>query len=166
MYTIKGQDQKDYGPVNAEQVRLWLAQGRVDARTLVLAEGATEWRPVASFPEFAVAAAPPPMQPAYASPDNTIATIIPYRNAPALVAYYLGVFSLIPCLGFFLGLGSIVMGVIGLNHAGKRPEAKGKVHAWVGIVLGALVVIAHIVIGLLFIAAASRHQTQSGGWHM
>jgi hypothetical protein len=53
MYTIIGGDQKEYGPVTAEQLRLWVAEGRVKAQTSVRIEGATEWRPLAAFPEFA-----------------------------------------------------------------------------------------------------------------
>jgi hypothetical protein len=163
MYTIKGQDQKDYGPVNAEQVRLWLAQGRIDARTLVRAEGTTEWRPLGSFPELASAVGLPPLPPAFApaSPppsDNPLATIVPYRNVPALIAYYLGVFSLIPCIGFVLGIGGIVLGIFGLKEAGKHPESKGKVHAWIGIVVGGLVVLAHVVFFIVCLVAASKRQ--------
>jgi len=62
--------------------------------------------------------------------------IIPYKNMPALLAYYLGLASLIPCLGFFLGIASFVLGIIGLRKRAKNPAVKGSVHAWIGIVLG------------------------------
>src|ERR1700691_993745 len=112
MYKIKGQDQKEYGPVDAAQVRQWLSQGRADAQTLAQLEGTADWRPIGSFAEFVVVYSPPPLpQPASTPPpDNTIATIIPYRNAPALIAYYLGIFSLIPCVGFVLGIAALILG--------------------------------------------------------
>src|ERR1700733_11755328 len=99
MYIIKGQDQKGYGPVDGPQVRQWLAQGRASIQSPARLEGSTGWQPLGLFPEFAAAASPPPLSPAASTlpPDYAIATIIPYRNVPALVAYYLGVFSLIPC---------------------------------------------------------------------
>ena len=53
MYTIIGGDQKKYGPVTAEQLRQWLAEGRVNEQTSVQSEGTTEWKPLAAFPEFA-----------------------------------------------------------------------------------------------------------------
>jgi len=53
MYTIIGGDQKEYGPVTAEQLRLWVTEGRVNAQTSVRIEGTTEWKPLAAFPEFA-----------------------------------------------------------------------------------------------------------------
>ena len=68
MYKIIGADQKEYGPVTAEQLRQWLAEGRVNGQTSVWSEGAAEWKPLSAFPEFAallaskppVAGAPPP----------------------------------------------------------------------------------------------------------
>ena len=64
--------------------------------------------------------------------------LIPYKNAKALASYYCGVFSLIPCVGLILGPIAVVLGFLGLAHANKLPESKGKAHAIVGIVLGAL----------------------------
>jgi hypothetical protein len=53
MYKIIGGDQKQYGPVSADEVRAWIAEGRLSAQSLVWAEGAADWRPLGSFPEFA-----------------------------------------------------------------------------------------------------------------
>jgi hypothetical protein len=158
MYIIKGQDQKEYGLVDAPQVRQWLAQGRASVQSPARLEGSTDWQPLGSFPEFATAASPPPLSPTTSTlpPDSGIATIIPYRNVPALVAYYLGVFSLIPCIGFPLGIGSIVLGIFGLKRARQYPGAKGKVHAWIGIILGILVIVLHIAVWILFSVAAAR----------
>ena len=64
MYTIIGGDQKEYGPVTAEQLRRWIAEGRVNGQTSVQAEGTTEWKPLAAFPEFADAFAAKPAGPA------------------------------------------------------------------------------------------------------
>ncbi len=75
--------------------------------------------------------APPPPQ-----PPDAVSTLIPYKNVPALIAYYCGVFSLIPCL--FIGWAGLVLGIIGLKRAKEHPEAKGRVHAWIGIIVGGL----------------------------
>src|SRR5690349_8107496 len=53
MYRIFGADGKEYGPVSAEVLRQWIAQGRANALTKVLAEGATEWKPLSELIEFA-----------------------------------------------------------------------------------------------------------------
>lgn len=52
MYKIIGADGQQYGPVTAEQLRLWIADGRLNARSLIQAEGATEWKPLSACPEF------------------------------------------------------------------------------------------------------------------
>jgi hypothetical protein len=60
--------------------------------------------------------------------------IIPYKNPHALIAYYCGGLSLIPCAGLILGKRT------------KNPLVRGQVHACIGIVLGSLVFIAHVLI--------------------
>ena len=60
------------------------------------------------------------------------------------LAYYFGVFALIPFLGFFLAIAAIVLGIVGLRAASQNPQAHGRAHAWVGIVLGVLVFAGHI----------------------
>ena len=87
--------------------------------------------------------------------DNTLGGLIPYKNTPALVAYYLGVFSLIPCFGIALGIGACICGIFGLKRACEHPETKGKVHAWVGIGLGLICVLANIA-AIIAITLSSR----------
>ncbi len=62
MYRIIAADGKEYGPVTADQLKQWIAEGRAHAQTRVLAEGATEWKALVDCPEFAevLAAKPPP----------------------------------------------------------------------------------------------------------
>lgn len=71
-------------------------------------------------------------------PDDSVATIIPFRNPKALIAYYCGVFALIPCLGAILGPIALVLGILGLRYVGQHPTAKGTGHSIAGIVLGGL----------------------------
>lgn len=61
--------------------------------------------------------------------------VIPYKNPKALIAYYLGIFSL---LIFPLGIAAIVLGILGLRDRKRNPVIKGSVHAWIGVVLGFL----------------------------
>lgn len=76
MYKIIGGDQREYGPVSADELRRWIAEGRLNAHSLVQAENSTEWRALSTFPEFAGAlqgqaagpsaagvAVPPPIAP-------------------------------------------------------------------------------------------------------
>lgn len=69
MYKIIGGDGREYGPVSLEQLKQWIAEGRANAQTRVCEEGSTEWKPLAEFPELAVALplAPPPSAPSAAA---------------------------------------------------------------------------------------------------
>jgi TM2 domain-containing membrane protein YozV len=65
MYKIIGANGQQYGPVNEEQIRHWLAENRVNTQTLMQSEGGQDWRPLGSFPEFAseIKSAPPTIAP-------------------------------------------------------------------------------------------------------
>ena len=65
MYKIIGVDGQQYGPVSAGEIRRWIAGNRVKAQTLAQMEGASEWKPLGSFSEFApeLKVMPPPMVP-------------------------------------------------------------------------------------------------------
>lgn len=82
----------------------------------------------------------PASQTASGEPKKGDATggIIPYLNPPALISYYLGVFSLIPFFGLVLGLPAVILGVKGLKKRKREPEVRGAVHAWIGILFGGL----------------------------
>ena len=77
----------------------------------------------------------------YEGPDrfrqkDAVESLIPYKNPTSLMAYYAGVFGLIPCLGFILGPIALILGIIGIVYSGKYPTAGGKGHSIAGIVLG------------------------------
>ena len=99
-----------------------VASGEAELNDPMCVAGEDQWRSLGSLPSFA--SGPVPQE---GSAD--IATIIPYKNPPALTAYYLGVFSLIPGFGLLLAVPELILGIIGLR--------KGKAHAWTGIILGA-----------------------------
>lgn len=81
--------------------------------------------------------------------DNTMGGLIPYKNAKSLWAYYLGVFSLIPCLGIFIGTAAVIMGFYGLKFYKANPEAGGKAHSITGIVLGGISATGYIMLLIL-----------------
>lgn len=62
--------------------------------------------------------------------------LIPYKNVPALMAYYCGVFSIIPF--FPIGIAAFVLGIIGLKRRKRSPVIRGAAHAWIGIIIGGL----------------------------
>lgn len=70
MYKIIGADGQQYGPVNLEQLRQWMAENRLRPESLVQAESSTEWKSLSSFPELAaeLRATPPGLTPPIATP--------------------------------------------------------------------------------------------------
>src|SRR5688572_6468125 len=76
--------------------------------------------------------------------DEVTSTVIPYRNPPALTAYYLGLFSLSACIPFLgvvgvaMGVAAVVLGIKGLRRVRADPQVHGTVHAWIGIVGGSI----------------------------
>lgn len=107
--------------------------------------------PIAPSPS----APPPPRGIAPAHSSGVAEVFIPYKNGPALTAYYLAIFSLI--CGALLGIPALILGIKGLKIAKERPEAKGAAHAWTGVILGSLTtLVSLIVVAAVLIAMASN----------
>jgi hypothetical protein len=113
-----------------------------------IAQDQVKGAPPVAMPSTATPAQPPEVRSSVGMSEQGDATggIIPYKNPHALIAYYCGVFSLIPCLGLILGPTAVILGVSGLRKRTKNPLVRGQVHACIGIVLGSLVFIAHVLI--------------------
>ena len=150
-YKIKGTDGAEYGPVSTEELQQWIAQNRCTRETSVQMDASSEWVPLGTLPEFQSAPDLPATAP---KGDGGVSTLIPYKNTPALVGYYLAVFSglglLCPPAGFVLALPALILGIIGLKKVKANPEAKGTVHAWIGILGGAFFCIVFILMIVLF----------------
>ncbi len=90
--------------------------------------------------------------------DYILGGLIPYKNSSALIAYYLGVFSIIPFLGIFLGITAFILGLKGLRFTKKHPESKGKIHAWIGILAGGFFGFGYLITILISIGLAVFNQ--------
>jgi hypothetical protein len=101
MYKIIGADQQEYGPSSAEELRQWVREGRADGRSMVKAEGSTEWRPLSTYPELAEALAESPfagrVPPPFAPPSGPV-------DPQTLVAQSLGAVPELP-IGLCLSRG-------------------------------------------------------------
>jgi TM2 domain-containing membrane protein YozV len=108
MYKIIGADGQQYGPVNLEQLRGWIAGGRARAETLVQVEGAQEWKPLGLFPELAseLKSTPPPA----AAIPPTITPLSPAQASRASVKIPAGVCGIL--LGSF-GVHKFILGYTG-----------------------------------------------------
>jgi uncharacterized membrane protein YkgB len=98
---------------------------------------------------------PPSKPPLATAPANAAEFFVPYKNGCAIAAYYLGIFSFIPGIGILLGVPALVLGLKGRRLAVQHPEARGKIHAWVGIIMGGLfgvgqlLLLIFVIVGLL-----------------
>jgi hypothetical protein len=78
--------------------------------------------------------------------------VIPTKNAPALIGYYLGIFSLVPCIGLILSIPAIICGILGIAKANAEPEAEGMGHAIAALVLGLISLLLYgglIILGII-----------------
>ncbi len=76
--------------------------------------------------------------------------MIPLKNKPALVGYYLGIASLLPILGILFAPFAFVLGIMGLRKFKQNPHVKGHVHAWLGIIFGGVVGLINLGCSLLY----------------
>jgi uncharacterized protein YneF (UPF0154 family) len=148
MYKIIGADQKEYGPVTADQLRQWIAEGRVNSQTKVQAAGAVEWKSVADLPEFA--AALPRLAPPLPGHAPAVVPAAKRTSPMALWALITGIISLFCCLSFLAPL-PIVLGAVALSQLKHHPEQNGAGLAIAGIILGCLALLVGITGAIIFI---------------
>jgi hypothetical protein len=72
-------------------------------------------------------------------PEKTgLARMIPTENPKALIAYYVGIFSFFPGLCVVLGPVAFIYGILGLRAYQANPAISGRVHSWIGIIVGGI----------------------------
>lgn len=164
-YRVQTPDGREYGPVSVGVVAEWARQGRVTRDAVLIGEDGVRVG-VMTEPQIAAIFRAPPTtpRPVPHAPggDETLATLVPYRNKPALIGYYAAIVGallaiILPMVGLavsaaggpaivlgafmcLLGIAApvsaIVLGVKGRRLSIERPQAHGRVHAWIGILGG------------------------------
>jgi hypothetical protein len=159
MYKIIGADQKEYGPISGDQIRQWIAEGRVNAQTPVRAEGTTEWKPLSGFPEFAEGiSAGAPGLPSSLPDGRERETALQAVKAPALALKITAIIGLI-LVGLSLVLN--VMTVAGIDFGFQQfgdPQFRkmmNNLSGGMGIVQNVL----GAVVGVLILIGASKMQS-------
>lgn len=166
MYKIIGADGKEYGPIAAEQLKQWFAEGRVNAQTQVLAEGSTDWKPLGEFPELAATVtAVPTAAPIYAA--QSVSTDAGSQvNGPAIGLIVTAVIGFIATvIGTLWNMMAAGAGM-GMNQPGMNPEMERFVSMFsgtMGIVSG---IIGLVVAGLILFGALKMKKLESYGWAM
>ena len=111
MYKIIGADGQPYGPVNAEQIKRWIAEGRARFETLVQAEGTAEWKPLATFAEL-TGGTPPPISalpPGYGPVPGNVAARASNKVAAGICGILLGGFGVHKFILGYTGAGLIML---------------------------------------------------------
>ena len=116
MYKIYDNDQ-EYGPIEEQDLRGWICEGRVTGATLAFKEGLESWVPLSDFIEFAddfaaleIAATPAKAEPPKAAASKTAAKTaktepisteaVPKKSSRAVV---IGIIGLALCIGLAAG---------------------------------------------------------------
>jgi hypothetical protein len=124
MYKIIGADQKEYGPITADQLRQWVTEGRVNAQTLIWSETSGNWKPLSAYPELATLLPGTSTGPAPAYP----ATPVGFDRSSALqkVAGPAVGLMVTAGLGLLVALAGVIMNLTGATWAGMsgNPEAQ------------------------------------------
>ena len=165
MYRIIGADGRPYGPVTGEQLRRWIAEGRANAQTQTLVEGAAAWQPLGSLPEFGNCFIPP-VPPAIGPLPSY--SHVPRSNTFATVGLVFGILSLLficCCRGFPFNILGIIFSLIGLSQARNHPETYGgEGQALVGLILSILsLLFLFFMLILVLVALATGHSQVY--WH-
>ena len=142
IYKIIGDDGREYGPVTAEQIRAWIAEGRIERRTPVFVEGAKDWNFVGLLPEFisgfGTTSKPPTIAPPPRSP--TAAGQMAKTNAYAQAGMIFGILSVTCCCcGFPFGILGLIFSLVGLSQINANPQwHEGRGMAIAGLILSGL----------------------------
>ncbi len=135
---------QQFGPYTVEEINAKIRTGEVTGvGTFAWYQGCSQWISLDRVPGVFMLYAPPTFG-ACAQPHSqgdATGGLIPYKNPPALVGYYLSIFSLIPLLGIPLGIAGVICGIFGLRRRNKNPIIKGMGHALFAIIFGSLVIL-------------------------
>lgn len=163
MYKILGGDGKEYGPVNLDQLRDWLKQGRINSQTRVKAESCSEYKTALDTPELSTLFAP-------ATPRPSGQEAPPVISAPtardqekqkglAVLSLILGLSSFLLCLSALTGIPAVICGHVARSRARCLPTRYGGAGlATVGLVLGYAGIVLTFVVAAMLLPALAKNR--------
>jgi prepilin-type processing-associated H-X9-DG protein len=162
MYKIIGADEKEYGPVSAEQIKDWIRQGRLNAASKVQAEGSTDWKPIAELAEFADALPARPAQDVAPAPVGPppVPSVEGKTSSLAIWSLVLGIVGLPLCgLGTIAGLVLGILAIVKINQSAGALKGRGLAIA--GIVISSIALLVLPAAMLLPALARAKGRAQS-----
>jgi hypothetical protein len=162
MYKIIGADGNEYGPITAEQVRQWVAEGRLNGLSKIQVDGSGIWVQLRDMPEFAASLPPPPPPISVSAPRPPSATGAPPNNTLAVWALGTGIASMACCFMPLLSIAGIVLGAVAHSQINQNPNQAGRGMATTGIVLGCISLFLAVVFWVFFLGTNANHQYPNG----
>ncbi len=159
-YYFKSEDGNEYGPITAEEISDWQAQGRMNSESLVRHSNSRDWMPLSSYTELASDSAPeptsvdssespPPQEAPEVSPQKAYAQYEEHRGTMILVFGILGIACCFP-----FGIAAWVMGNADMQKInagimdpkGKGTTNAGKICGIVSVALASIGIILQIIL--------------------
>lgn len=153
-FRIRFSDGREFGPESMDTIAVWAREGHIPRDALLVADDGGTVRSVLSVPTLGTILQAPPTVPTGVPPlagEAPLSGMIPYTNPPALIGYYLGVFSLVPLFGMATAIPAVILGIAGLIKRAREPKVRGLAHAVVAIVLGVVGPLVWLVIFVLLV---------------
>jgi len=161
MYKIIGVDGRQYGPVGLEQMRQWIAEGRVNAQTRVQGDAGGDWKIAAEFPELGLASAvggsgagstPPPL------------SAVQPKSRPqglAITSFVLGLLSL-ACFGLLAGIPAIICGHVARGRVRRiTGQYGGAGFALAGLIMGYVSVLMTLLLAVMLLPALAKAKAKA-----
>ena len=153
MYKIIGADGKEYGPVSAEVLKQWIAEGRANGQTRVQPENAVEYRYLKDLPEFNLGTGPT-AAPSSIAPSVIVAPGPRHTNSLATTGLILGIvsitFGLCCCSGFPFSIAGAICSGIALSQIKQNPTQEGKGMALAGLIISLCGLLVGIGLAVLY----------------
>lgn len=100
-----------------------------------------------------------PLQPDMHDHSDTLSQVImPTKNPASIVAYYCGIFGLIPIVGIPLAIIAIIFGHKAMALWRVQPSPGAKAHAMTGLILGYFELV--VLLAFVILMAIVRSKTQ------
>ena len=141
LFKVKTVAGESYGPASRSEIQAWAVDGRIGEDDMITTDGGDPQRAITvDWIRTAWASRTPPRYRSEVdrseNAPGVLDSIVPTRNGPAIAAWYLGVFGLIPGLGLPLAVAAIAMGIMGLKRASEVKV--GLWHSILGLFLGVI----------------------------
>jgi hypothetical protein len=164
MYKITGADGNEYGPVSLEQLKRWVAEGRVNAQTRLRDAGAGDWMTAGDFPELSGLFGAPGGEAQPGSPPSigSAAQSAAKKQGLAIASLVLGICSIALCLTFLTGIPAIICGHIAHSRTRRSPNQYGGAGlAIAGFVMGYVSIFITILLVAMLLPALAPAEAKS-----